>query len=83
MKKRQYIISGIGYSLTFDSIKERNQFTKLVDYAYNSILNDKADKFTNKNVLYYAVTKSVYERLKDKMNINFNQKPKHHENRNN
>jgi hypothetical protein len=45
MEKRVYITSGVGYSVEFNSIKDRNKFNKQVKSLFEKMQKD--DRFKN------------------------------------
>jgi hypothetical protein len=63
MTERIYLISGNGYSLYFDSIKQRNQFNRLFDEVMNKMYKDGC----NYAAMAYSISKVIAGKMQIKI----------------
>lgn len=62
LKNKEYLISGCGYTIYFNTSKEMNDFEKFVDGIYVEM--SKNPEYKDKNLLYRCLSISVANRMK-------------------
>jgi hypothetical protein len=60
-QNKSYWICGLGYTIKFQTAKERNNFSSMVNSIYKKMVKD--PKFTDINALYTSISKSVANHL--------------------
>jgi len=66
--QQQYIISGAGYSIIFDTEQERDQFSQLTEAVYQQMV--KTGIYTNLTALHYSIVIATARKLNAKIETN-------------